>query len=105
MIKWFLVLVFVVILFSLSGCGNRQERVVLTQATKIEVIGPDPRVLEKPEVKKKLEPGMDNGSAGQVIQGNNMICRNNEDKLMSLQSYTIELLNSLKAKPDLILVK
>lgn len=97
--------IFIIFIGILTGCSQQKERVVLEQPTRIEVVQPDPRLMEKPEEKQKLYSGVDNGTAAQIIQSNNLICSATEDKLNSLQNYTINLLSSLKSKPTQVLVK
>ncbi len=103
--RWIVVVIFVIMLFALCGCSGKSDRVVLTQSTKIEVLKPDPRLLEKSNSFQALQYGLNNSEAADKINSNNMICADNTDKLESLQSYTIKLLDSLKSKEDQVLVK
>ncbi len=103
--RWVIVLIFVILLFALCGCSAKSDRVVLSQQTKIEVLKPDPRLLENNKHFQALPYGLNNSDAAQIINSNNTICLDNTDKLESLQAYTIKLLNSLKVKEDQVLVK
>lgn len=81
-------LIALLLVSALSGCGNKVPEVVLKPVTVEDIVAkPDPALFKKAPPKIKLVPGEDNGKAIKTITSNNLRSNLLEDRLEDLQSY------------------